>query len=170
VNAVQALEGGGGSEPTPSEPRKSAPSASSEVAPPRGDVPLGARSEGDRADADREATIWIETWVEGDMAVVAVEDSGPGVPTHLERRIFDPFFTTKPRGQGTGLGLSISTDIARRHGGSLTLERPARGMVSGAGDGAGGAGSVGGSRFICRIPLGKREPSRPDARTSQAPS
>ena len=90
--------------------------------------------------------ISIETWLEGDMAAVAITDNGPGVPRHLERRIFDPFFTTKPKGQGTGLGLSISTDIARRHGGSLTLESPADG------------GS--GSRFVCLIPLGKREASR----------
>ena len=60
------------------------------------------------------------------MAAIAVSDNGPGVPRHLERRIFDPFFTTKPRGHGTGLGLSISTDIARRHGGTLTLEATER--------------------------------------------
>jgi signal transduction histidine kinase len=91
-------------------------------------------------------SIQIETWLEGDMAAVAITDNGPGVPKHLERRIFDPFFTTKPKGQGTGLGLSISTDIARRHGGSLTLESPV------------GGGS--GSRFVCLIPLGRREASR----------
>jgi signal transduction histidine kinase len=91
-------------------------------------------------------SIQIETWLEGEMAAVAITDNGPGVPKELERRIFDPFFTTKPKGQGTGLGLSISTDIARRHGGSLTLESPA------------GGGS--GSRFVCLIPLGRREASR----------
>jgi two-component system, NtrC family, sensor kinase len=99
----------------------------------------------DQEGAPPEPTIRIETWVEGEMAAVAVTDNGPGVPKHLERRIFDPFFTTKPRGQGTGLGLSISTDIARRHGGSLTLEAPRDGSP--------------GSRFICLIPL-KREASR----------
>jgi signal transduction histidine kinase len=81
--------------------------------------------------------ITIETRIDGDMAVVSVGDTGPGVAPEIERRIFDPFFTTKPRGQGTGLGLSISTDIARRHGGSLSLERPERA----------------GARFVCRIPL-----------------
>jgi two-component system, NtrC family, sensor kinase len=88
--------------------------------------------------------ITVETWVEDETAVVAVSDNGPGVPSGLETRIFDPFFTTKPRGQGTGLGLSISTDIARRHGGSLSLEAP----------GPGGAGA----RFVCRLPLGRRSP------------
>jgi signal transduction histidine kinase len=96
--------------------------------------------------APAEPSILIETWREGDMAAVAVTDNGSGVPTNIARRIFDPFFTTKPKGQGTGLGLSISTDIARRHGGSLTLESPRDG------------GS--GSRFVCVIPLGKREAPR----------
>ncbi len=92
-------------------------------------------------------TITVETWVEGDLAAVAIADDGPGVPSGLETRIFDPFFTTKPRGQGTGLGLSISTDIARRHGGSLSLEPTGDGPRA---------------RFVCRIPLGRRpQPSRP---------
>jgi signal transduction histidine kinase len=81
--------------------------------------------------------IVIEARAEGDEAVVAVTDNGPGVPASVAERVFDPFFTTKPRGQGTGLGLSISTDIARRHGGALSLERPAEG----------------GARFVCRVPV-----------------
>ena len=80
----------------------------------------------------------IETRVDGEGAVVSVADNGPGVPDALAPRIFDPFFTTKPKGQGTGLGLSISTEILRRHGGSLALDRP----------------EGGGARFTCRIPLG----------------
>jgi signal transduction histidine kinase len=106
-----------------------------------------------RGPIKEEPTICISTWVEGDMAAVAIGDNGPGVPASIERRIFDPFFTTKPRGQGTGLGLSISTDIARRHGGALTLERgpaEARGET--------------GSRFVCRIPLCSPPPrSQPGA-------
>ncbi|MDI1450265.1 ATP-binding protein [Polyangium sp. 6x1] len=81
--------------------------------------------------------IVIEARRDGGAALVAVSDNGPGVPDDLASQIFEPFFTTKPRGQGTGLGLSISGDIARRHGGALTLER----------EGSGGA------RFVCRIPL-----------------
>jgi C4-dicarboxylate-specific signal transduction histidine kinase len=85
-------------------------------------------------------TITIETWTEGDVVAVAISDDGPGVAPSLASRIFDPFFTTKPRGQGTGLGLSISTDIARRHGGTLTLD----------------ADAPSGARFVCRLPVGKR--------------
>jgi signal transduction histidine kinase len=68
------------------------------------------------------------------------------VPPHLERRIFDPFFTTKRRGEGTGLGLSISSEIARRHGGSLTLGRPASRPPP-------ADRATSGATFVCRIPL-----------------
>jgi signal transduction histidine kinase len=101
--------------------------------------------------------ITVQTWVEGEIAAVAIADNGPGVPDGLQTKIFDPFFTTKPRGQGTGLGLSISTDIARRHGGSLSLERLAE---------------PSGARFVCRLPVkppdGPRGPTSEGERTSRA--
>ena len=81
--------------------------------------------------------ILIEARRDGGAALVAVSDNGPGVPEDIAVRVFEPFFTTKPRGQGTGLGLSISGDIARRHGGALSLERA----------------EGGGARFVCRIPI-----------------
>ncbi|GIT93040.1 PAS domain-containing sensor histidine kinase [Jannaschia pagri] len=55
------------------------------------------------------------------MALVTVQDNGPGIPEDAAARIFDPFFTTKPVGAGTGLGLSISHKIAEEHGGTLRL-------------------------------------------------
>lgn len=105
--------------------------------------------------------IWVETWIDEDMAAVAIADSGPGVPPDLAQRIFDPFFTTKPRGQGTGLGLSISTDIVRRHGGTLALApAPAAVDDDDAGDDARGGdlrrGGLAGARFVCRLPLDPR--------------
>ncbi len=51
--------------------------------------------------------------------VVAVRDTGPGIPPEIASRIFDPFFTTKPVGKGTGLGLSISYRIVQEHDGTL---------------------------------------------------
>ena len=81
--------------------------------------------------------ISIATRVEGDHAVVAIADSGPGIAPEVIGRVFDPFFTTKPLGEGTGLGLSISYEIARKHGGDLRAESP----------------PGGGALFTLRLPL-----------------
>jgi signal transduction histidine kinase len=51
------------------------------------------------------------------QVLVAVSDSGIGLPEAGPERIFDAFFTTKP--DGTGMGLSISRRIIESHGGQL---------------------------------------------------
>jgi two-component system NtrC family sensor kinase len=71
-------------------------------------------------------TISISTGADGDNYVIAVEDSGLGIPEHLRDRVLDPFFTTKPPGEGTGLGLSITYSIVQRHRGWLEIQ-PAAG-------------------------------------------
>jgi signal transduction histidine kinase len=81
--------------------------------------------------------ITVRTRVDGDRAVVEVEDDGPGVPAEHLERIFDPFFTTKEPGQGTGLGLAISYGIVARHRGALSVRN----------------GSGGGACFRVEIPL-----------------
>jgi two-component system osmolarity sensor histidine kinase EnvZ len=56
---------------------------------------------------------------------VTVDDDGPGIPSHLREDVFKPFLRLDgARNQdegGTGLGLAIARDIARSHGGDITL-------------------------------------------------
>ena len=56
---------------------------------------------------------------------VAIDDDGPGIPPHLRDQVFKPFLRLDDaRNQdegGTGLGLAIARDIARSHGGDITL-------------------------------------------------
>lgn len=75
-------------------------------------------------DYDGDKRLTIVSRRSGDMIVVSVADSGPGVPHELHDRIFNPFFTTKKVGEGTGLGLSISDGIVREHGGQIRLASP----------------------------------------------
>jgi two-component system osmolarity sensor histidine kinase EnvZ len=56
---------------------------------------------------------------------VTVDDDGPGIPVALREEVFKPFLRLDDaRNQdegGTGLGLAIARDIARSHGGDITL-------------------------------------------------
>lgn len=63
----------------------------------------------------------IESRLEKDRIVVAISDTGAGIPEANLNRIFDPFFTTKPAGKGTGLGLSICYGIIDKMGGKIEV-------------------------------------------------
>src|SRR5262249_21729622 len=52
--------------------------------------------------------------------VVDIADDGPGIPDPLREKLFVAFATSR-RGSGTGLGLPIARDLARGHGGAITL-------------------------------------------------
>ena len=69
------------------------------------------------------------------QCILAIRDSGPGIPPELRERVFEPFFTTKAR--GGGLGLPIARRTAELHGGTLTLTGP----------------EAGGTLFTLTIPL-----------------
>ncbi|MBX9929562.1 MAG: PAS domain-containing protein [Gemmatimonadaceae bacterium] len=57
----------------------------------------------------------------GRWVLIAVRDSGHGIPDEIRDKIFDPFFTTKPIGIGTGLGLPTARGIIEQAGGVLSL-------------------------------------------------
>jgi two-component system osmolarity sensor histidine kinase EnvZ len=52
--------------------------------------------------------------------LVLVDDDGPGIPPDRRESVFRPFESDSQG--GTGLGLTIARDIARAHGGDITLE------------------------------------------------
>ncbi len=69
-----------------------------------------------------EAPVTVTSRVEGEHAVIEVEDQGEGIPAAVLPRVFEPFFTTKEVGEGTGLGLYVSYEIVKNLGGEITIE------------------------------------------------
>jgi signal transduction histidine kinase len=67
--------------------------------------------------------IRVRTYLEGSVVVIAISDTGTGIPEAVRGKIFDPFFTTKEVGKGTGQGLALARAVVvDRHGGSLIFE------------------------------------------------
>jgi signal transduction histidine kinase len=66
--------------------------------------------------------------------LIAVEDTGPGIPAGIRDRLFEPFVTAG-KNQGLGLGLALSRETVLDHGGDIWTEPAA------------------GARFVVRLPL-----------------
>jgi len=58
-------------------------------------------------DLDRTFADSTDEVVPGEYVVIAVSDTGSGMPPEIVAKAFEPFFTTKTLGNGTGLGLSM---------------------------------------------------------------
>jgi two-component system, OmpR family, osmolarity sensor histidine kinase EnvZ len=75
--------------------------------------------------------VWL-TALPGRGAVdIMIDDDGPGIPAEQREAVFRPFFRLDPSRNtttgGVGLGLTIARDVARGHGGDLTLESSPQG-------------------------------------------
>ncbi|HZA27141.1 MAG TPA: PAS domain S-box protein [Actinomycetota bacterium] len=78
-----------------------------------------------------ESRVWIRVHPEGEGALIAVEDEGPGIREEMRAAIFEPFLRGSDdhsHSPGTGIGLSLVARFAELHGGRAWVEnRPAGG-------------------------------------------
>ena len=97
-----------------------------------------AARHGRRAGQAQEVRVALS--VQGALAVLHVDDHGPGIAPDQRERIFEPFYRlpgASEREGGVGLGLALVRSIAQRHGGSVACgEHPG-----------------GGARFVLRLPV-----------------
>jgi len=63
--------------------------------------------------------ISVRTWVEKSVAMLLIQDTGPGMPPEVAEKVFEPFFTTEMG--GTGLGMVFVHQIVVEHRGSIAL-------------------------------------------------
>jgi len=89
----------------------------------------------------------IKTWHDSAGIHVSIQDTGPGIPWHVQNRIFESFFSTKSGGSGMmgsmgmGIGLYYCKELIHQYGGHIE-------MVSEPGSGA---------TFTVHLPTGSEE-------------
>jgi PAS domain S-box-containing protein len=85
-------------------------------------MPGGGKLTLETGNRELESTGTAGDGVGGAFVMVAVGDTGHGIPADIRERVFEPFFTTKEVGRGTGLGLSMVYGFARQSGGTVAIE------------------------------------------------
>jgi two-component system sensor histidine kinase TctE len=104
------------------------------------------------------ATVRIVDDPFGQVVVLQVEDSGPGIPVVERERVFQPFYRTLGTDvDGSGLGLAIVREIAVQHGAHIQLEDANLRYRPGLSD-QGGAAFGPGARFTLRFPSAHARP------------
>jgi signal transduction histidine kinase len=78
--------------------------------------------------ADQGGRLTLRAGLQGSDLVVAVSDTGPGIPPEIEGRLFQSFVTAG-KADGTGLGLAIVKKIAEEHGGTVSVHSTSRGAT-----------------------------------------
>lgn len=76
--------------------------------------------------------VTLERANDGRSARISVEDQGSGIPRDRRERVWEPFYRLERDAEsavaGSGIGLSVVRELARRHGGSVAIEEPPRGL------------------------------------------
>jgi PAS domain S-box-containing protein len=78
-------------------------------------MPRGGRLTIETAEADAAGP------AAGPHVLLAVSDTGCGMPPEVQARVFEPFFTTKEAGKGTGLGLAVVHGVVQQAGGRVAV-------------------------------------------------
>jgi len=65
-------------------------------------------------------TVTVRVFKKSEIAMIEVQDEGPGMDAEQQAHLFEPFYTTKP--SGTGLGLAVSRELLRGQGGDLQFK------------------------------------------------